>query len=76
MQKQKRRGSISTKPRKVVPNINLTKGHVQLLGVYPGNAVKSTRFNLLNFFPIAFLFQFTKVTNCFYLLCMILQTIP
>ena len=62
-------------PRLVKPNIDpCTEQHQKR--VYATNAVKSTRYNIFNFVPITFFLQFTKVINCFYLINMILQSVP
>ena len=42
----------------------------------PYNGRKSTRYNFFTFLPAIFLYQFTKVTNCFYVLNAILQSTP
>lgn len=44
--------------------------------VYPTNKVKTTRYTILNFLPITFMLQFTKVINVFYLGNAILQSFP
>jgi len=65
--------------RHVIPNLHLgeqQKDHPQALGVYATNRIKSTKYNIFNFVPIAFFLQFTKTVNCFYLVNMILQMIP
>lgn len=42
----------------------------------PSNKSKSTRYNLLTFFPVTTILQFTRVVNVFYLFNGILQSIP
>lgn len=72
---------LANAPRRVIPNLQLTKenekdGHPQAANLYYSNQVRSTRYNLISFVPAAFFLQFTKVINCFYLVNMILQSIP
>jgi magnesium-transporting ATPase (P-type) len=59
-----------------VPNVNLPKSHIQMTNYYAKNAVKSTRYNIFNFLPVALLLQYTKVVNCIFLLNVILNAIP
>ena len=40
------------------------------------NKISTTKYNALNFLPVTFLMQFSKVANCFYLVSGILQAIP
>ena len=42
----------------------------------PPNGRKSTRYNIVTFLPIVFLYQFTRVINCFYVFNAVLQSIP
>lgn len=42
----------------------------------PYNGRKSTRYNFFTFLPAIFLYQFTRVTNCFYVLNAVLQSTP
>lgn len=60
----------------MVANVDKHPDHLQNKRFYTSNAVKSTRYNIWNFVPITFFLQFTKVINCFYLINMILQSIP
>ena len=78
---QTRAKRLASNPRRVVPNFQLTEenrqsGHPQSFSHYASNAVKSTKYNLINFLPLSIMLQFTKVINCFYFANMILQMIP
>jgi magnesium-transporting ATPase (P-type) len=43
---------------------------------YPGNKISTTRYNLLTYIPVSLFIQFVRVTNVFYVINAILQTIP
>ena len=43
---------------------------------YPNNRISTTRYTWYNFLPIALMIQFAKVSNTFYLIGAILQSIP
>lgn len=58
-------------PNKVIPSHFTTTLQHSL-----PNGRKSTRFNILTFLPIATLYQFTRVINCFYVFNAFLQSTP
>jgi len=60
-----------TLPNKVIPS-----HFIAYTQPSPHNGRKSTRFNVLTFLPIAILFQFLRVINCFYFINAILQSTP
>ena len=43
---------------------------------YPNNFVKTSKYNIFDFFPKALLFQFARYANCYFLLIAIVQLIP
>ncbi|KAH9600178.1 hypothetical protein LSM04_006172 [Trypanosoma melophagium] len=43
---------------------------------YPDNFIKTSQYNIVTFFPLALLMQFRKVSNFYFLICMILSLIP
>jgi len=45
-------------------------------GGYPSNKISTTRYSWYSIFPISLLIQFTKVSNTFYAIGAILQSIP
>eukprot|EP00347_Sterkiella_histriomuscorum_P003081 403365663 len=75
--KKKIKKESSDSVRKVIPNIN-NSGHLYLKQKrqFPKNKVSSTKYNLLTFLPVSLFIQFLRVTNVFYLINAILQSIP
>jgi magnesium-transporting ATPase (P-type) len=43
---------------------------------YPNNFVKTSKYNIIDFFPKALLFQFLRYANCYFLLIAVVQLIP
>jgi len=43
---------------------------------YAGNKISTTRYNLITYIPVSLFIQFYRVTNIFYVINGILQTIP
>ena len=43
--------------------------------MYKNNGVKTSKYNLLNFIPLNFFYQFSKVANIYFLILTILQTV-
>ena len=41
---------------------------------FPDNSIRSTKYTLLTFFPLAFLFQFKRLANVYFLFIAILQS--
>ena len=43
---------------------------------YPSNYIKTTKYNAFTFLPLALLFQFKRVANCYFLLISIMSFWP
>ena len=43
---------------------------------FPDNSIRSTKYTLLSFFPLAFLYQFKRLANVYFLFVAILQSFP
>lgn len=43
---------------------------------YPSNKVRTTRYTIFSFLPVSIMLQYTKVINCFWLISLVLQSIP
>ncbi|CAD8186772.1 unnamed protein product [Paramecium octaurelia] len=44
--------------------------------LFPSNAIKTSKYNMLNFFPKAILLQFMRIANIYFLVTAVLQSMP
>ncbi|XP_075885169.1 phospholipid-transporting ATPase ID-like [Nelusetta ayraudi] len=74
-------GSLSpcmcgTRGRAEERHLRANDGAFNLLGRHANNAIKTSRYNLLTFLPLNLLEQFRRLANVYFLLLLVLQTIP
>ena len=44
--------------------------------MYPSNQIHTTKYNLINFLPLNLMLQFSKMSNLYFLILLIVQVIP